>query len=215
MEGTTASVPPQGGRKHPQQELIPIDTTNILFICGGAFDGLEKIIERRLDKSSIGFGSEISEKTDANTDELFKQVMPQDLTKFGLIPEFIGRVPVTVALDYLDEKALERILTEPKNALVKQYKKLFELDGVKLTFTDEAINTIAKLAVERKTGARGLRAIMENAVMDTMYETPSDESIEECIINEDVINGFADAQLVYGVSKPKTTDQKKNKGKTA
>lgn len=215
LEGTTASVPPQGGRKHPQQELIPIDTTNILFICGGAFDGLEKIMERRLDKSSIGFGSEISEKTDANTDELFKQVMPQDLTKFGLIPEFIGRVPVTVALDYLDEKALERILTEPKNALVKQYKKLFELDGVKLTFTDEAINTIAKLAVERKTGARGLRAIMENAVMDTMYETPSDESIEECIINEDVINGFADAQLVYGVSKPKTTDQKKNKGKTA
>ena len=141
--------------------------------------------------------------------------MPQDLTKFGLIPEFIGRVPVTVALDYLDEKALERILTEPKNALVKQYKKLFELDGVKLTFTDEAINTIAKLAVERKTGARGLRAIMENAVMDTMYETPSDESIEECIINEDVINGFADAQLVYGASKPKKADQKKNKGKTA
>mgnify|MGYP000684020966 CR=1 FL=1 len=215
LEGTTASVPPQGGRKHPQQELIPIDTTNILFICGGAFDGLEKIIERRLDKSSIGFGSEISEKTDANTDELFKQVMPQDLTKFGLIPEFIGRVPVTVALDYLDEKALERILTEPKNALVKQYRKLFELDGVKLTFTDEAINTIAKLAVERKTGARGLRAIMENAVMDTMYETPSDESIEECIINEDVINGFADAQLVYGASKPKKADQKKNKGKTA
>jgi ATP-dependent Clp protease ATP-binding subunit ClpX len=210
LEGTTASVPPQGGRKHPQQELIPIDTTNILFICGGAFDGLEKIIERRLDKSSIGFGSEISEKTDANTDELFKQVMPQDLTKFGLIPEFIGRVPVTVALDYLDEKALERILTEPKNALVKQYRKLFELDGVKLTFTDEAINTI-----ERKTGARGLRAIMENAVMDTMYETPSDESIEECIINEDVINGFADAQLVYGASKPKKADQKKNKGKTA
>lgn len=157
LEGTEASVPPQGGRKHPQQELIPIDTTNILFICGGAFDGLGKIIERRLDKGSIGFNSQIIEKTDKSEDELFKQVMPEDLTKFGLIPEFIGRVPVTVSLDFLDEKALERILTEPKNALIKQYKKLFELDGVELKFTDEAINTIAKKAVERKTGARGLR----------------------------------------------------------
>ena len=146
LEGTEASVPPQGGRKHPQQELIPIDTTNILFICGGAFDGLGKIIERRLDKGSIGFNSQIIEKTDKSEDELFKQVMPEDLTKFGLIPEFIGRVPVTVSLDFLDEKALERILTEPKNALIKQYKKLFELDGVELKFTDEAINTIAKKA---------------------------------------------------------------------
>ena len=154
LEGTEASVPPQGGRKHPQQELIPIDTTNILFICGGAFDGLGKIIERRLDKGSIGFNSQIIEKTDKSEDELFKQVMPEDLTKFGLIPEFIGRVPVTVSLDFLDEKALERILTEPKNALIKQYKKLFELDGVELKFTDEAINTIAKKAVERKTGAK-------------------------------------------------------------
>ena len=214
IEGTVASVPPQGGRKHPQQELIPIDTTNILFICGGAFDGLGKIIERRLDKGSIGFNSQIIEKTDKSEDELFKQVMPEDLTKFGLIPEFIGRVPVTVSLDFLDEKALERILTEPKNALIKQYKKLFELDGVELKFTDEAINTIAKKAVERKTGARGLRAILENAVMDIMYETPSDETIKECIVNEDVINGLADPELVYNsvIGKKKA---KKNKDKTA
>ena len=214
LEGTEASVPPQGGRKHPQQELIPIDTTNILFICGGAFDGLGKIIERRLDKGSIGFNSQIIEKTDKSEDELFKQVMPEDLTKFGLIPEFIGRVPVTVSLDFLDEKALERILTEPKNALIKQYKKLFELDGVELKFTDEAINTIAKKAVERKTGARGLRAILENAVMDIMYETPSDETIMECIVNEDVINGLADPELVYNsvIGKKKA---KKNKDKTA
>lgn len=188
IEGTQASVPPQGGRKHPQQELIPIDTSNILFICGGAFDGLEKIIEKRLDQSSIGFGSEITEKTEAKTDELFKQVMPEDLTKFGLIPEFIGRVPVTVSLDFLDEDALLQILTKPKNALVKQFEKLFELDGVKLTFTDDALKAVAKKAVERKTGARGLRSILENAVMDTMYETPSDETISECIITEDVIN---------------------------
>ena len=214
LEGTEASVPPQGGRKHPQQELIPIDTTNILFICGGAFDGLGKIIERRLDKGSIGFNSQIIEKTDKSEDELFKQVMPEDLTKFGLIPEFIGRVPVTVSLDFLDEKALERILTEPKNALIKQYKKLFELDGVELKFTDEAVNTIAKKAVERKTGARGLRAILENAVMDIMYETPSDETIKECIVNEDVINGLADPELVYNsvIGKKKA---KKNKDKTA
>lgn len=214
LEGTEASVPPQGGRKHPQQELIPIDTTNILFICGGAFDGLGKIIERRLDKGSIGFNSQIIEKTDKSEDELFKQVMPEDLTKFGLIPEFIGRVPVTVSLDFLDEKALERILTEPKNALIKQYKKLFELDGVELKFTDEAINAIAKKAVERKTGARGLRAILENAVMDIMYETPSDETIKECIVNEDVINGLADPELVYNsvIDKKKA---KKNKDKTA
>lgn len=214
LEGTEASVPPQGGRKHPQQELIPIDTTNILFICGGAFDGLGKIIERRLDKGSIGFNSQIIEKTDKSEDELFKQVMPEDLTKFGLIPEFIGRVPVTVSLDFLDEKALERILTEPKNALIKQYKKLLELDGVELKFTDEAINTIAKKAVERKTGARGLRAILENAVMDIMYETPSDETIKECIVNEDVINGLADPELVYNSVIGKKT-AKKNKDKTA
>ena len=204
LEGTEASVPPQGGRKHPQQELIPIDTTNILFICGGAFAGLDKIIERRLDKSSIGFNTEIAEKSEIVEDELLKEVMPEDLVKFGLIPEFIGRGP-----DYLDEKALEKILTEPKNALVKQYKKLFELDGVKLTFTDEAINAIAKLTVKRKTGARGLRAIIENVIMDIMYETPSDESIKECIINEDVVNGLADPEIIYNSVIPKKNTTKK------
>ena len=162
LEGTVASIPPQGGRKHPNQEMIPLDTSNILFICGGAFDGLERIIERRLDKSSIGFGSEIKEKSENDIDTLFKQVMPEDLTKFGIIPEFIGRVPVTVSLDLLDEDTLKKILTMPKNALTKQYKKLFELDGVDLEFSDEAIAAIAKKAVERKTGARGLRGIMDH-----------------------------------------------------
>ena len=208
IEGTDASVPPQGGRKHPQQELIPINTSNILFICGGAFDGLDKIIETRLDQSSIGFGSEIKEKTDAKTDELFKQVMPEDLTKFGLIPEFIGRVPVTVSLDFLDEDALKEILTTPKNALVKQFEKLFELDDVKLTFTEGALDAIAKKAVDRKTGARGLRSILEAAVMNTMYETPSDETIKECIITEEVINDGAEPELKYN---SKTKSKKSNK----
>ena len=208
IEGTDASVPPQGGRKHPQQELIPINTSNILFICGGAFDGLDKIIETRLDQSSIGFGSEIKEKTDAKTDELFKQVMPEDLTKFGLIPEFIGRVPVTVSLDFLDEDALKDILTTPKNALVKQFEKLFELDDVKLTFTEGALDAIAKKAVDRKTGARGLRSILEAAVMNTMYETPSDETIKECIITEEVINDGAEPELKYN---SKTKSKKSNK----
>lgn len=208
IEGTDASVPPQGGRKHPQQELIPINTSNILFICGGAFDGLDKIIETRLDQSSIGFGSEIKEKTDAKTDELFKQVMPEDLTKFGLIPEFIGRVPITVSLDFLDEDALKEILTTPKNALVKQFEKLFELDDVKLTFTEGALDAIAKKAVDRKTGARGLRSILEAAVMNTMYETPSDETIKECIITEEVINDGAEPELKYN---SKTKSKKSNK----
>ena len=208
IEGTDASVPPQGGRKHPQQELIPINTSNILFICGGAFDGLDKIIETRLDQSSIGFGSEIKEKTDAKTDELFKQVMPEDLTEFGLIPEFIGRVPVTVSLEFLDEDALKEILTTPKNALVKQFEKLFELDNVKLTFTEGALDAIAKKAVDRKTGARGLRSILEAAVMNTMYETPSDETIKECIITEEVINDGAEPELKYN---SKSKSKKSNK----
>lgn len=197
LEGTVASVPPQGGRKHPHQELIQIDTTNILFICGGAFDGLEKIIERRVDESSIGFKAVIADKNTDNYDKLLSEVMPQDLVKFGLIPEFIGRVPVTVSLKSLDEEALVKILTEPKNALVKQYKKLFEMDGVKLTFTDEAVKRLAKKSFERKTGARGLRAIMEKSVMDIMYETPSDETIEECIITEEVVDGTASPELIY------------------
>ena len=187
LEGTVASVPPQGGRKHPQQELIPIDTTNILFICGGAFDGLEKIIENRMDTSSIGFNSEVKGKDDMNVGELFKKALPQDFVKFGLIPEFIGRVPINVSLDALDRDALVRILCEPKNSLVKQYTKLLELDGVGIEFTDEAIESIADKARERKTGARGLRAIMESVMLDIMYKVPSDESISKCVIDKDLV----------------------------
>ena len=197
LEGTVASVPPQGGRKHPQQELIQIDTTNILFICGGAFDGLERIIESRLETSSIGFGAKIVDKKNTDISKLLKQAMPQDLTKFGLIPEFIGRVPVTVSLDLLDVHSLSRILTEPKNALTKQYQKLFELDGVKLEFTPEAIEEVAKLAVERKTGARGLRSILESVMMDLMYEIPSDNNIGICTITKDVVDKTGEPELVY------------------
>lgn len=192
LEGTVASVPPQGGRKHPQQELIPIDTTNILFICGGAFDGLEKIIETRLDQKSIGFNAEVHAKDEYNVGEVLKHVLPQDFVKFGLIPEFIGRVPVTVTLDMLDKDAMIRILCEPKNALVKQYKKLFELDGVSLEFDKDALEAIVDKALERKTGARGLRAIMEAVTLDLMYHIPSDESITKCeITKEDVEKNLA------------------------
>lgn len=192
LEGTVASVPPQGGRKHPQQELIPIDTTNILFICGGAFDGLEKIIDARMGQSSIGFGADIAEKSEINVGELLKKVLPQDLVKFGLIPEFVGRVPITVSLDLLDEAALVRILTEPKNALVKQYRKLFHYDEVELKITDEAVAAIAKKSFERKTGARGLRAIMESIMNDVMYEIPSDDTIACCTITRETVeNGEA------------------------
>lgn len=188
LEGTVASVPPQGGRKHPQQELIPIDTTNILFICGGAFDGLEKIIERRLDQKVIGFNADLHAKGDFNVGEILKHALPQDFVKFGLIPEFIGRVPITVSLDLLDKDALIRILKEPKNSLVKQYVKLFELDGVALEFEEEALEAIVAQAIERKTGARGLRAIMEAATLDLMYQIPSDESIANCVITKEMVN---------------------------
>lgn len=194
LEGTMASVPPQGGRKHPQQELIPIDTTNILFICGGAFDGLEKIIESRMDTSAIGFGSEVKSKSEMNVGETFKKALPQDFVKFGLIPEFIGRVPMNVSLQSLDEQALIKILKEPKNALVKQYQKLFEMDGVKLEFTEDALECVAKEAIERKTGARGLRAIMEKVLMNIMYNIPSEESVKKCIINKEVITGTGEPE---------------------
>ena len=197
LEGTVASVPPQGGRKHPQQELLQIDTTNILFICGGAFDGLEKIIENRLGAGSIGFNAEIVDRQNQDIDELLKQVMPQDLSRFGLIPEFIGRVPVTVSLSSLSEDALVKILSKPKNAILKQYQALFDLDGVKLEFTDDALGAIAHLAVERKTGARGLRSIMESIMMNIMYEIPSDSSIGICTITKDVVEGNSEPELVY------------------
>ena len=190
LEGTVASVPPQGGRKHPQQETIPIDTTNILFICGGAFDGLEKIIESRMDTSSIGFGADVKSKTEIDVSDLFKRAQPQDFVKFGLIPEFIGRVPVTVSLESLDRQALVRILREPKNSLVKQYKKLLDLDGVALNFTEDAIGMIADEALQRKTGARGLRAIMEAVMLDLMYHVPSDDSIKECVVDADMVDGI-------------------------
>ena len=196
LEGTVASVPPQGGRKHPHQEFYQLDTTNILFICGGAFDGLDKIIGSRIGQKSIGFNSEIADKQDENVGELFKQVLPEDFVKFGLIPELIGRLPVNVGLDLLDEEALERILVQPKNAITKQYKKLFELDGVKLTFEDGAIRAIAERAIERGTGARGIRAIIESVMMNAMYDVPSDEDAVECIITEEAAKGNAEPILV-------------------
>ena len=197
VEGTVANVPPQGGRKHPHQELIQIDTTNILFICGGAFEGIDKIIEKRIDQKSIGFNAEIAQKHEDDIDKLLKQVLPQDLVKYGLIPELVGRVPVTVALEMLDKEALVRILTEPRNAIVKQYQKLLELDGVKLMFDDEALETIAEISLKRKTGARGLRAIMENTMMDIMYQAPSDANLKTCRITSDVVKGFAEPECEY------------------
>ena len=204
LEGTVASVPPQGGRKHPHQELIQIDTTNILFICGGAFDGLEKIVEQRMSAGSIGFNAEVVNRNEMDIDELLRQVEPRDLTKFGLIPEFIGRVPVMVSLEQLTKEAMVRILSEPKNALTKQYKKLFELDDVKLEFTPDALEEVANLAVKRKIGARGLRSILENAMMDLMYEIPSDDTVGICTITKDVIDKTGEPELVYRDAAPTT-----------
>ncbi len=219
IEGTIASVPPQGGRKHPQQELIHIDTTNILFICGGAFDGMDKIIENRIGQKSIGFNADIKNPEEHNIGELFRQILPQDYVKYGLIPEFVGRVPVTAALDLLDEEALVRILEEPKSSLVKQYQRLFEMDGVELEFEPDALRAMAAKAMERNTGARGLRAIMEDVVMDLMYEIPSDDHITKCVITKDVVENKAEPVLTYSdrpVAK-KTLLQKhlKNNGEIA
>lgn len=197
IEGTVASVPPQGGRKHPHQELIQIDTSNILFICGGAFDGLEKIVEERLDRNSIGFNAQIVEKSSKDIGAVLKEVSPQDLMKFGLIPEFIGRVPITVTLEGLDKDALIRILKEPKNAIIKQYKKLFEFDEVKLDVEEDAVEEIARLAYERKTGARGLRSIMEKVMMDVMYEIPSDDNIAECVLTKEAVDGTEKPRVTY------------------
>lgn len=206
MEGTVASVPPQGGRKHPQQEFLQIDTTNILFVCSGAFDGLEKIISQRGSKSSIGFGAEIKNKEDQRVGELFKTVEPEDLLKYGLIPEFIGRLPVVATIDDLDEEALIKILSEPKNSMVKQYQKLFDMENVKLTFTKEALKEIAKKAIIRKTGARGLRTIMEDALLELMYEIPSMKDVEEVEITDQVILKSGDP-IIHKKERNKKSDK--------
>ena len=207
IEGTVAAVPPQGGRKHPQQEFLQVDTSNILFIVGGAFDGLEKVIAQRQRKSSIGFNADVQGKEDRGTGELFALVEPDDLLKFGMIPEFIGRLPILASLEDLDEDALVQILTEPKNALVKQFAELFEMENVKLTFADEALKAMARKAIERKTGARGLRSIIEDILLDTMFELPGVEGVEEVVINKEVIDGKAEPLLIY--SKEKDTKKKK------
>ena len=198
LEGTVASVPPQGGRKHPHQEFLQIDTTNILFICGGAFGGLDTVIENRIGKKTMGFGADVQSKKEKDTSALYEQLQPEDLLKYGLIPEFVGRVPVVVTLNQLDEKALVSILTEPKNALTKQYAKLFEMDGVELEFEKEALSEIAKLALERNTGARGLRSIVEAAMMDVMYDVPSRDDIKKCIITPASIRAKEKPRLIAG-----------------
>ena len=197
LEGTVASVPPQGGRKHPHQELLQIDTTNILFICGGAFEGIDKIIETRMDKKGIGFNSELTQNSERNVGEVLKKALPQDFIKFGMIPEFMGRVPVVVSLDELDKETLIRILTEPKNAIVKQYQGLFGLDDVELSFTPEAIEAIADKTIKRKTGARGLRAIMETTMMDLMYTVPSDDKIATCLVTKEMVEGTGEPEMTY------------------
>jgi ATP-dependent Clp protease ATP-binding subunit ClpX len=197
MEGTVASVPPQGGRKHPQQEFLQVDTTNILFICGGAFAGLEKIIAQRGKGSAIGFGADVKNDEDRGVGEVFQELEPEDLLKFGLIPEFVGRLPVIATLTDLDEDALVTILTEPKNALVKQYQRLFELEDAQLTFTEDALSAIARKAIERKTGARGLRSIMENILLDTMFDLPGLESVEEVVVNEESVSAEAKPLMIH------------------
>ena len=197
MEGTVASVPPQGGRKHPQQEFLQVDTTNILFICGGAFAGLDKVITQRGKGSAMGFGADVRDNDDRGVGEVFKDLEPEDLLKFGLIPEFVGRLPVIATLEDLDESALVTILTQPKNALIKQYQKLFELENTELNFTDEALHAVAKRAIERKTGARGLRSILEDILLDTMFELPGMDEVSEVVVNEEVVTGDVQPLMIY------------------
>ena len=215
VEGTTASVPPQGGRKHPHQEFIQIDTSNILFICGGAFEGLENIIKDRVGKKSIGFGAQIESKKDINKTEIFKQLLPQDLLKFGLIPEFVGRLPIVATLEGLTKDALIDIVTKPKNALVKQYKILVELDGVELEFNQDALEAIVEKAIERNTGARGLRSIIEEIMRDIMYDIPSNEKIVKCIITKETVLNKAQPEIVLDENKKRETPKTKKKIKTA
>ena len=203
MEGTVASVPPQGGRKHPQQEFLQVDTTNILFICGGAFAGLDRVISQRGKGSAMGFGADVRNLDDRGIGEIFKQLEPEDLLKFGLIPEFVGRLPVLATLEDLDKDALVTILTQPKNALIKQYQRLFEIEDTKLTFTDDALQAVAEKAIERKTGARGLRSILENTLLDTMFELPGMEEVSEVVINDEVITSVEAKPLMIYADKQK------------
>ena len=215
MEGTIASVPPQGGRKHPQQEFLQVDTTNILFICGGAFAGLDKIISQRDKGTSIGFGAEVKSLEDKKTGEWMKNLEPEDLLKYGLIPEFIGRLPITATLEDLDEKSLIKILMEPKNSLIKQYQELFKLEGVKLTFKDNAVKEIANKAINKKTGARGLRSILENILLKTMFDLPSMENVNEVIVDSGAAKGQSQPIIVHSKNAQKDKDKDKTKTSAA